>query len=376
MGSDNLIFLEILEWFDKTGKEMVHRLPQKGSGEIKFGAQLIVRESQAAVFFYKGKVVGVFGPGRHTLKTLNIPVLTKIASLPWGMESPLRAEVYFINLKTFTDLKWGTRDPVAFKDNELGLIRLRAFGVFNLQVVQPALFINRLVGTQGKYTTEEVEEYLNRVIVSRFNDHMGEKIDSILELPSKYDELSQGLVERVQDDFSHFGIQLTHLYINSITPPPEVQQAIDDRSRMGVFQDMDKLMQMKAAMAMEKASEAEGGAGMGMGAGMGIMMPAMFAQYFSGAQKKADSGQNGGTAECPECHSAVPTEAKFCHQCGHQLVIFDQCAHCGKNLAPNAKFCSRCGKSAETAEETFYCQNCGAENLTGAKFCNECGESI
>ena len=376
MGSDNLIFLEILEWFDKTGKEMVHRLPQKGSGEIKYGAQLIVRESQAAVFFYKGKVVGVFGPGRHTLKTLNIPVLTKIVSLPWGMESPLRAEVYFINLKTFTDLKWGTRDPVAFKDNELGLIRLRAFGVFNLQVVQPALFINRLVGTQGKYTTEEVEEYLNRVIVSRFNDHMGEKIDSILELPSKYDELSQGLVEKVQDDFSHFGIQLTHLYINSITPPPEVQQAIDDRSRMGVFQDMDKLMQMKAAMAMEKASEAEGGAGMGMGAGMGIMMPAMFAQYFSGAQKKADPGQNGDTAECPECHNIVPTEAKFCHQCGHQLVIFDQCAHCGKNLAPNAKFCSRCGRSAETAEETFYCQNCGAENLTGAKFCNDCGESL
>ena len=376
MGSDNLIFLEILEWFDKTGKEMVHRLPQKGSGEIKFGAQLIVRESQAAVFFYKGKVVGVFGPGRHTLKTLNIPVLTKIASLPWGMESPLRAEVYFINLKTFTDLKWGTRDPVAFKDNELGLIRLRAFGVFNLQVVQPALFINRLVGTQGKYTTEEVEEYLNRVIVSRFNDHMGEKIDSILELPSKYDELSQGLVERVQDDFSHFGIQLTHLYINSITPPPEVQKAIDDRSRMGVFKDMDKLMQMKAAMAMEKASEAEGGAGMGMGAGMGIMMPAMFAQYFSGAQKKADSSQNGDKTECPECHSDVPTEAKFCHQCGHQLVIFDQCAHCGKNLAPNAKFCSRCGKSAESAEETVYCENCGAENLTGAKFCNECGESL
>ena len=205
---------------------------------------------------------------------------------------------------------------------------------------------------------------------------MGEKIDSILELPSKYDELSQGLVERVQDDFSHFGIQLTHLYINSITPPPEVQQAIDDRSRMGVFQDMDKLMQMKAAMAMEKASEAEGGAGMGMGAGMGIMMPAMFAQYFSGAQKKDGHGQNGDTAECPECHSIVPTEAKFCHQCGHQQVIFDQCAHCGKNLAPNAKFCSRCGKSAETAEGTFYCQNCGAENLTGAKFCNECGESL
>ena len=125
MGTDNLIYLEILEWFDETGQELVHRLPEKGSGEIKFGAQLIVRESQAAVFFYKGKAVGAFGPGRHTLKTANIPILTKIASLPWAMESPLKAEVFFANLKTFTNLKWGTRDPVAFKDKDLGLVRLR-----------------------------------------------------------------------------------------------------------------------------------------------------------------------------------------------------------------------------------------------------------
>ncbi len=172
MGTNNLFFLENLEWFDETGKELVHRLPEEGSGEIKYGAQLTIRESQAGVFYYKGKAVGVFGAGRHTLKTANIPLLTKIASIPWAMNSPLRAEVYFVNLKTFTDLKWGTRDPVAFKDNELGLIRLRAFGIFNLQVVQPVLFINRLVGTQGMYSTAEIEEYLNRVILSRFNDYM------------------------------------------------------------------------------------------------------------------------------------------------------------------------------------------------------------
>ncbi|MDH4206758.1 MAG: SPFH domain-containing protein, partial [Desulfobacteraceae bacterium] len=276
MGTDNIVFLENLEWFDDTGKELVHRLPQKGSGEIKYGAQLTVRESQAAVFFYKGKALDAFGPGRHTLKTANIPILTKILSLPWGLSSPLRAEVYFINIKVFTNLKWGTRDPVAFKDSELGLIRLRAFGVFNLQVMQPVLFINNLVGTQGIYTTQEIEEYLNRVIVSRFNDYMGETIDSILNLPARYNELSENMVKRVEKDFSNFGIGITHLYINAITPPPEVQQAIDDRSRMGVFEDMNKLMQMKAAMAMEKASQAEGGAGPGMGMGLGLMMPAMF----------------------------------------------------------------------------------------------------
>ncbi len=377
MGANNIIFLENLEWFDETGQELVHRLPEEGSGEIKYGAQLTLRESQAGVFYYKGKAVGAFGPGRHTLKTANIPLLTKIASLPWGMNSPLRAEVYFVNLKVFTNLKWGTRDPVAFKDSELGLIRLRAFGVFNLQVIQPVLFINRLVGTQGMYTTSEIEEYLNRVIISRFNDFMGETIDSILNLPSKYDQLSKSLAERLHEDFSHFGINMTHLYINSITPPPEVQQAIDDRSRMGVFDDMNKLMQMKAAMAMEKASETEGGAGMGMGTGMGLMMPAMFAQYFAGALPDSRRKESGApTVECPDCRQTIPADAKFCPQCGHQQVVFNQCIKCSKNLTPSAKFCSRCGHPVDESAKTRSCPNCGHDNLSEAMFCNECGEKL
>lgn len=373
MGTDNIVFLEVLEWFDETGNELVHRVPEKGSGEIKFGAQLTVRESQAAVFFYQGKAIGAFGPGRHTLKTANIPVLTKLASLPWGFTSPLRAEVYFVNLKVFTNLKWGTRDPVAFKDSQLGLIRLRAFGVFNLRIVQPILFINSLVGTQGKYSTAEIEEYLNRVIVSRFNDLMGETLDSIFNLPSKYDELSAGLLKRVQKDFSHFGLALSHLYINSITPPPEVQQAIDDQSRINVFKDMNKLIQMKAAMAMEKASEGNGST-VGMGTGLGLMLPAMFAQYFTGTGAKVTS--ESSSTKCQECENPIPLDAKFCPHCGHQQLVFHQCLHCGKNLMPNAKFCSRCGHPTEQKIQPKYCSKCRSENLSDAKFCHNCGEKM
>ncbi len=381
MGTNNRVFLEVLEWFDDTGRELVHRIPETGSGEIKFGAQLTVRDSQAGIFYYKGKAVEAFGPGRHTLKTANIPILTKIAALPWAMTSPLRAEVYFVNMKVFTNLKWGTRDPVAFKDTELGLIRLRAFGVFNLQVVQPILFINSMVGTQGMFTTEEVEEYLNRVIVSRFNDYMGETIDSILNLPARYDELSEGMAARVQEDFSRFGLAMDRLYINAVTPPPEVQQAIDDRSRMGVFDDMNKLMQMKAAMAMEKAADAEGGAGDGMGMGMGIMMPAMFAQYFAGGGPKgggAGPGQPAGqeSTSCQECGSAIPVNARFCPLCGHQQVVFTRCENCGKNLSPNARFCSRCGHAVEEKRAARVCAKCGGENLPDAMYCNNCGEKL
>lgn len=375
MGTDNIFFLENLEWFDETGRELVHRIPEKGSGEIKYGAQMTVRQSQAGVFFYKGKAIDAFGPGRHTLKTANIPVLTKLASIPWGMTSPLRAEVYFVNLKTFINLKWGTRDPVAFRDSQLGLIRLRAFGIFNMQVVQPVLFINRIVGTQGIFTASEIEEYLNKVIVSRFNDYMGETLDSILNLPAKYEDIAEGLTKRLKTDFSHFGLGLTDLFINSITPPPEVQQAIDDKSRLGIFDDMNKLMQMKAAMAMEKASESEG-ASTGMGAGLGVMLPAMFARYFSTDEQKSRQDGAKEAAGCPECSNSIPADSKFCPYCGHQQLVFSQCRKCGKNLTPNANFCPRCGSPAEGKEKSNICKKCGGNNLSESVFCNMCGEKL
>ena len=373
MGADNVVFLEVIEWFDESGKELVHRIPEIGSGEIKWGAQLVVRESQAAVFFYNGKACDALGPGRHTLKTGNVPILTKILSTPWGMTSPLRAEVYLVNMKVFPNLTWGTRDPVAFRDSELGLIRLRAFGMFNIRVLQPVLLINNLIGTQGVFTQGEIEEYLNRVIVSRFNDLMGDRIDTIFSLPSRYNDLSAELKKTLQADFTRFGLELSDLFIQSITPPPDVQKAIDDKSRLNVFEDLNKLLKLKAAMAIEEAARNRSEAGAGLGMGMGFMMPAMFSGAF---RETADAAPAGTGMVCPDCRQAIQADAKFCPFCGHQILVFQRCPHCGKNLPANAKFCLQCGKPVTEKPQPIACGRCGTENLFNALFCNQCGERI
>jgi len=247
--------------------------------------------------------------------------------------------------------------------------------VFNMKIVQPVLFINSLVGTRGVYTTEDISDYLNLVVVSRFNDYMGEKISTIFDLPAQYDELAEGLSKRVGEDFSRFGIAMTGLYINAITPPPEVQQAIDDKSRMELFDDMNRLMQMKTAMAMEKIADgsdgiAGNGAQAGMGMGLGLMLPGMFAQQLS----TGGAVSTQPAAVCSECGNSIPGNANFCPQCGHQQVIFEKCQTCGKNITPKTQFCPRCGKAVQKKENTRVCAKCGAENLAGSIFCNQCGE--
>ena len=374
MGVNNVVLLEALEWFDETGRDLLHRLPVEGSGEIKYGAQLTVRDSQAAVLFYKGKAGDAFGPGRHTLKTGNIPIVTKLLSAPWGLISPLRAEVFFVNLKVFADLRWGTLDPVAFRDAELGLVRLRAHGVFNIRIVQPVLLINTLAGTMGRYTTEQVEDYLRQVIVSRFNDYLGEHLRTLFDLPGRFDDIAAGLKRALEADFARFGLALDGLYVTSITPPEEVQQAIDDRSRLSVIKDMDNFVRMKAAMAMEKAATGTGEAGAGLGLGLGMMMPALFGNL-QGAGGRA-AGASAVQARCAECSNDIPAGARFCPFCGHEQLVSQQCDHCGANLPPEAAFCPRCGHPADEHPREVVCPGCHATTLPGAVYCNQCGDRL
>ncbi len=375
------IALEVLEWFDPDGKQMVSRFPEAGSTDIKMGAQLIVRESQAAVFFRDGKGLDVFGPGRHTLSTLNLPILTKVLSLPWGFTSPFRAEVYFINLKVFPDLKWGTQEPVAFKDKELGVVRLRAFGIFSARVTQPLLFVNTLVGTQRAYTSDQAEGYLREVIVSRLNDFLGEYVDTIYQLPRQYDEIGVAVKTRLADDFRRYGLELIAFFINAITPPPDVQRMIDERAGMGAVGNLDDFMKFKAAKALGDAAagvgasggQAGAGLGMGMGAGLGFMLPGMIYRNLRPDDADPERIRERGTVSCPDCHAEVPLAARFCPSCGNQMVVANKCPQCGKNVTAQAKFCPACGVDVKAQ---LTCGHCRTVLPARTKFCTNCGEAV
>lgn len=379
--------LDVIEFFDETGEEIVHRAPEGGSGESKYGSQLIVRENQSAVFFRDGKAMDVLGAGRHTLSTMNVPVLTdalkKVAG--FGTQKPFPVEVLFVNRKVFTNCKWGTKEPVAFRDSELGLVRVRAFGNYTMKVSEPLKFVNTLVGTMGRYATADVEGYLRDVIISRLNDLLGEQLKSIFDLPAMFDELGVAIKMRLSDDFDKYGLELIDFFVQSVTPPEEVQKMIDERAGMGAVGDLNKFMQYQAARSMRTAAEGgkggEGGAaaagiGMGVGAGLGMMMPGMINQAMHGqpgmGAAPAAAAVASGTP-CPGCKTPVPAGAKFCPGCGQKIETAKPCPKCGQEAPVGSKFCPHCGQSLLAAAK---CPKCQTDLEPGAKFCPNCGEKL
>lgn len=347
-----MAILDVIEYLDPTGKEIAHRVPENGSGEFRLGSQLIVRENQQAVFFRDGKALDTFEAGRHTLSTNNIPILINILSIPFGGTSPFRAEVYFVGMQEFIDQKWGTPEPIAYRDSEFGIVRLRAFGMYSFAVNNASLFVNKVVGTRGLVSTAAIADFLRGIIISSLADLLGENMKSILDLPAMYADIAAGAKASVQDNFNQLGLDLRSLNIQAITPPEDVQKAIDTRSSMGAIglQNMGAFAQYQAAQAMRDAANNPGGSGdmasaglgLGAGAGLGAAMAGMINQA---ANQPAAAPV--ATRTCPHCNATIAAAAKFCPECGKPVSVATKCKNCQADLAPGAKFCANCGTKVE-----------------------------
>ena len=294
--------IDIIEWIDDSNDTMVYRF-DRYNNEIKNGAKLTVRESQVAVFISEGKIADVFSPGMHTLSTENLPVLSTLKGWKFGFNSPFKAEVYFISTRNFTDLKWGTKNPIMLRDPEFGPVRLRAFGSYTMKVTDGAKFIKEVTGTDGEFTTSEISDQLRNLVITRFTDALGESKIPMLDLASQYDELSDFCKGKLSPEFLEYGIDITKFLVENISLPKEVEEALDKRSSMGILGNMNQYTQFQAANAMEAAANnSEGGMGAGMGMGMGAGMGMGMAGQMAGAmnqQQAAPQQQQAGSVPPP-----------------------------------------------------------------------------
>ena len=367
-------FIEVIEWLDETSNTLVYRFPVKDQ-EIKNGAQLIVRESQSAIFVSEGQIADLFPPGRYTIDGGNTPILSKLGAWKYGFNSPFKAEVYFVNTKQFTDLKWGTPNPVMMRDTDFGMVRLRAFGIYTVRVSDPKAFIKEIAGTNARFVTDDIQGQLKRTLVGGFSDALAESKIAALDLASNYDELSKFTRDKLNDEFKTLGLELTKFVIENISLPQEVEAAMDKRTSMGVIGDVGRYTQFQAADAMRDAAQNPGGgAGTGVGLGAGFAMGNAMAGAMSDAVKQSRQGGAEQIA-CPKCNAANTRGTKFCHECGAKLEIEAQtvpCVKCAAPLPAGAKFCNECGAK----QEKLTCANCKAELGPGVKFCNECGQKV
>ncbi len=264
---------DVVEYPSEMMDELVHRFPETGIADLRFGSQVIVRESQAAVFFRDGRALDVLGPGRHTISTANVPLLTNLLGKLFGDRTPFTAEIYFVSMREFADRKWGTPQPIIVRNAGvgLGIALLQGFGTYSFQVTDPQQFVTQIVGQLGTYRTSDIENRLRTMLLSRLQDLLGETTSekNVLDLIGLTDELGAGVRAKAQDDFLAIGLLLKSFYIGNLKPSDKSAKELRD---MGML-DMQTYTQLQAADAMRDAAQnPAGGAGLtaGIGAGMGI----------------------------------------------------------------------------------------------------------
>ena len=294
-------FIDVIHWTDDTRDTLVWRFEREGH-EIKYGAKLTVREGQAAVFIHEGQLADVFTPGLYMLETNNMPIMTTLQHWDHGFRSPFKAEIYFVNTTRFTDLKWGTKNPVMLRDPEFGPTRIRAFGTYSIRVTDPARFMTEIVGTDGEFTTDEITFQIRNIIVQESSRVMAGSAIPVLDMAANTAEMGKIVAGKVSEVIADYGLQMPEFYIENISLPPAVEQALDKRTSMGLAGDLAKFTQYSAAEAMTSAAQNPGGGGMaaGLGAGMGMAMGSQMANPGSGA------GPWGAAPQPQAAPAAVP----------------------------------------------------------------------
>ena len=344
--------LKVIEWEDNSKDTIVYRYPLTDRDEIMNSSTLVVRPSQVALFIHKGEIADIFAPGTYKLSTENIPIITKLLALPTGGDSPIKAEIYYVNTKQFASNKWGTQNPIMMRDADFGNVRLRGFGIYSFKVDDAKLFMKEMFGTNQVYKLADVAEYLKPLIVEGVTDAIAESKISALDLAANYKEFGQTIVECAQPQFEKVGLKITNCVIENISLPEEVEKALDERTKLGVLEDkMGTYTQMKAANAMEDAAKNQSGgnmAGLGIGLGAGSAIGNLFANNLNttNAPKVENTPKSQNMKKCAKCGEMMPANAKFCPSCGEkQEAKF--CAECGAKLEAGAKFCPNCGKKVD-----------------------------
>jgi membrane protease subunit (stomatin/prohibitin family) len=321
-------FIDIIQWTEPSQNEVLSYRFTRYKNEIKNGAKLIVREGQAAAFVREGQLADVKTPGTYTLDTKNMPVLSTILGWKYGFESPFKAEVYFISTRQWTDQKWGTQNPVMIRDPEFGPIRVRAFGTYAFKVTDPATFLRELVATDPSFEAYEVTNQFRNAIVSRFVDVIGTAKIPILDVAGNYEKMSRLALDRIAPELAKMGISLTQFFVENISLPPEVEQALDKRSQMGILGNLDQYTKFQSAEAIRDAAQNPGGiAGMGAGIGAGIAVGQQMAGAVAGAAGAPGLVTPGNTQPPPlGGPPPLPTASYFAAIGGAQAGPFDMTA--------------------------------------------------
>jgi membrane protease subunit (stomatin/prohibitin family) len=290
--------IDIIEWIDPTNDTLAYRF-ERYNNEIKMGAKLIVRPGQAAVFVNEGQIADSFTPGTYELTTQNLPILSTLRGWKYGFKSPFKAEVYFFSTRLFTNLKWGTPNVITVRDAELGMLQIRAFGTYNIRVANPARLLEELISTDGHFQVDEISDYLRNILISDFATAVGRSPIPFVDFAARYRELGDTLCAEMQEDIQRLGLELTQVLIESVSLPPDVQEAVNKRVSMNVLGNMQQYAQYQAAQAVEASANNPGGGNMALDFGVGIAFGQQLAQSLQAPNTAPPAAPPPAVAQAP-----------------------------------------------------------------------------